>query len=51
MVMGETEKTNKVGKPYKHLQSQGYIKMAYCCSKFNAFSLHSWKKEENRLKK
>ena len=29
-----------VGKPHKHkLQSQGHVKMAYCCSKFNAYCL------------
>ena len=32
-------KKNKMDKAYKHLQSQGHIKMAYHCSKFNAYCL------------
>ena len=32
---------NKLGKQYKRLPSQGHVKMAYRCGKFNAYCLLS----------
>ena len=35
------ETLNQVLKPYERFQSQGHVKMAYRCSKFNAYCLLS----------
>ena len=40
LVVAEVIK-NEMVKPYQRLQSQGYVKMAYRCSKLNAYFLLS----------
>ena len=39
-------KRKQNGKAHKRLQSQGHVRMAYRCSKFNANSLLIWQKEK-----
>ena len=39
------------GKPYKHLQSQGLVKMGYHCSKFNAYCSLIWWGKKKMVKK
>ena len=36
-----TDNTTSWGKPYTRLPSLGHVKMAYRCSKFNAYCLFS----------
>ena len=41
--------SEQVGNPYERLQSQGHVKMAYRCSKFNTYCSLIWRKPNTSL--